>query len=190
MYYIYALISEIDKVCYIGQTQTPNSRKNGHKSKPPHMFKILYEVETKEEAKTLEISLIEKYDTYKNGWNKSPGGEGFEGYARKGIGGAKPGRDPWNKGKKNCFTKETIDHFKKVRKGRVFSRKISDDDIKKLRILYSQTPFIDGVGKICRNGKPMSYIQAFSKKYADEFGICPQAVKKIILNQCWNNVKA
>ncbi len=189
MYYIYALLSETDKICYVGQTQNPKTRKNGHKSKPPHVFKILHAVSSKEEAKLLEISLIEKFDTYKEGWNKSPGGEGFEGYERKGIGGAKKGREPWNKGKKNCFNEETINHFKQIRKGRVFSRKISNDDIKKLKTLYLQTPFIEGVGKICKNGKPMSYIQAFSKNFANEFGICPQAIKKIILNQCWNDVK-
>jgi hypothetical protein len=189
MYYIYALISETDKICYIGQTQNPKTRKNGHKSKPPHVFKILHAVDSKEEAKLLEIYLIEKFHTYKEGWNKSSGGEGFQGYERKGIGGAKKGRVPWNKGKKKCFNEQTINHFKSIRKGRVFSRKLSDENIKKIRTLYLKTPFIEGVGKICKNGKPMSYIQAFSKKYSDEFGVSPQAIKKIILNQCWNDVK-
>ena len=47
----------------------------------------------------MEINYIKQFDTYKNGWNKSTGGEGFDNYDRTGIGGVNKGTIPWNKGK-------------------------------------------------------------------------------------------
>lgn len=45
--------------------------------------------------------------------------------------------------------------------------------------LYHQRPQIDH-GYICKNGKIMTYEQAFSKTYSSHFKITPQAIKSII----------
>ena len=78
--------------------------------------------------------------------------------------------------------------MKNVRKGRVFSRKLSDDEIKQIRLLYKQTPDLPLVGLIMKNGKKMSYIQAFCKEHSGKYNITPQGMKRIILQECWKNV--
>ena len=189
MYYIYFLRDENDNVKYVGQTKDPTTRKRDHKKiKPQHIFEIIEETDIAENAKNLEIEYIKKHNTYKTGWNKSPGGEGFDEYDRKGIGGANKGNIPWNKGVKNCFSQETIEKMKNTRKGRVFVRKISDDQIKEIRLLYEKKPSLLNVGLIMKNGREMSYIQAFCKEYASKYNLSPQGVKRIILKECWKNV--
>ena len=177
------------KVKYVGQTQNLDSRRREHKrNKPPHKFEISEQIDISEKAKEAEIFHIEKFDTFKNGWNKSTGGEGFDDYERKGIGGAKKGTIPWNKGVKNCFSEETIEKMSNSRKGRVFSRKINDDQIREIRKLYNEKPELQNVGAIMKNGKRLSYIQAFCKEYAKDYNLTPQGIKRIILKECWTNV--
>jgi len=189
MYYIYFLKDLNNNIQYIGQTKNLSTRKGEHKrNKPPHIFELIEQTEISEKAKQLEIDYIKKYNTYKNGWNKSPGGEGFDDYDRQGIGGVNKGTIPWNKGIKNCFSEKTIEQMKNVRKGRVFSRKLSDDEIKQIRLLYEQTPDLPLVGLIMKNGKKMSYIQAFCKEHSGKYNITPQGMKRIILQECWKNV--
>lgn len=189
VYYIYLLKDTDGIVKYVGQTQCVDERKRTHKrQKPPHTFEILFENLSSDDAKNLEIENIDKYDTYRYGWNKTTGGEGFSGYVRKGIGGVKKGTVPWNKGKKGCFSEETIQKFSNKRKGIAWSRKISDEQIKQIRNLYEKQPHIDGVGEVMKNGRKMSYIQAFCKKYSSEYNITPQGMKRIVLGECWKNV--
>lgn len=189
MYYIYFLRDLSGTIKYVGQTKNLNTRKREHKrNKPPHTFEISEQIKISEEAKKAEIFYIEKFDTFKNGWNKSTGGEGFGNYERKGIGGVKKGNTPWNKGVKNCFSEETIEKMRTTRKGRVFSRKLTDDQIKEIKNLYSEQPELQNVGMVMKNGKRLSYIQAFCKKYAEKYSITPQGMKKIITNECWSNV--
>ena len=98
------------------------------------------------------------------------------------------GTIPWNKGVKNCFSEETILKMKQVRKGRVFSRKLTDDQIKEIRILFDTKPDLPSVGLIMKNGKKMSYIQAFCKEYAGKYNLTLQGLKRIVLKECWKNV--
>lgn len=189
MYYIYILKDLNDNIKYVGQTQDPKSRQINHRSnKPQHIFKIIEETNITEKAKKLEIDYIKKFNTYIKGWNKSPGGEGFDNYNRSGIGGVKKGSVPWNKDKKNCFSKETIEKMRSTRKGRVFSRKVTEEQVKEIRNLYDRQENLPLVNLIMKNGKKMSYIQAFCKKYSSIYGITPQGMKRIILKQCWKNV--
>lgn len=189
MYYIYILKDLNENVKYVGQTRNVDVRKKNHKrSKPPHKFEILFENLSPEEAKIIEIENISKYDTYKNGWNKTKGGEGFDGYERKGVGGVKKGNIPWNKGKEGCFSEITKREWSKKRKGKVHSRKITDEQIKEIRKLYEEKPYIEGVGDTMKNGVVMSYIQAFCKKYSNRYNITSQGLKKIVLRESWKNV--
>lgn len=98
------------------------------------------------------------------------------------------GNVPWNKGKEGCFSEETIEKFKKTRKGNVYSRKLTDTQIKEIRKLYEEKPEIEGVGDTMKNGRKMSYIQAFCKKYSSEYNITMQGMKKVVLEECWKNV--
>jgi hypothetical protein len=189
MYYIYCL-KENQEIKYIGQTINPQKRKRSHKNtRPLHEFEILFQTEDKEVAKNKEIELIFLYKTFYEGWNKSPGGEGFEDYSRKGIGGVKIGYVPWNKNKKNCFSEETINHFKNLRKGKIWKpTKITKEQVKEIRDLYEKKFPIDGVGEIQKNGKIMSYEQAFSIKYSIEYGVTKQNIRNIIQRKSWKHV--
>jgi len=189
MYYIYFLKDLDGKVKYVGQTKNLDSRKREHKrNKPPHTFEISEQIDISEKAKETEIFYIEKFDTFKNGWNRSTGGEGFDNYERKGIGGTKKGTIPWNKGIKKCFSEETIEKMSNSRKGKVFSRKINDYQIREIRKLYSEKPDLQNVGVIMKNGRKLSYIHAFCKEYAKDYNLTPQGIKRIILKECWANV--
>jgi hypothetical protein len=86
------------------------------------------------------------------------------------------------------FSEETISKMSNSRKGRVFSRKINDDEIKAIRKLYNEKPNLQNVGMIMKNGKKMSYVQAFCKEYAEKYNLTPQGLKRIVLNECWKNV--
>ena len=189
MYYIYFLKDLNGKVKYVGQTQNLDSRKREHKrNKPPHTFEMSEHIDISEKAKEAEIFYIKKFDTFKNGWNRSTGGEGFDNYKRKGIGGVKKGTIPWNKGIKNCFSKETIEKMSISRKGRVFSRKINDEQVIEIRKIYNKKPDLQNVGVVMKNGRKLSYIQAFCKEYAENYNLTPQGMKRIILKECWTNV--
>lgn len=188
-YFIYQLISKSGNIRYIGQTQDTKTRQRDHKrSRPPHEFKILMETDDPEEAKKIEIELISKHNTYKKGWNKSPGGEGFEGYSRKGIGGVKKGNVPWNKGKKNAFSEKTKENWSKKRKGIIHSSKLNEEQVREIRKLYESKPFIDGVGNKSKNGKILTYDRLFSKKYHSFYNVTEQNILKIINKKAWNDV--
>ena len=115
------------------------------------------------------------------------------GKKRPGIGGVKKGTIPWNKGKKNCFSKEVVEAIRNGNKKRVGERqsgaKISEEQVIKIRTLYDKKPKIIGVGKIQKNGIIMSYIQAFCKKYCFEYGVTDTCLKHIITRKTWRHVK-
>jgi hypothetical protein len=190
-YYIYALKDDTGKIKYVGQTIHPDVRKSLHRrKKPKHTFHIIDNINDRIEARDMEIRLIEENDCYIFGWNGTPGGEGFEGYSRKGIGGGKKGhgRAAWNRGVKGCFSKKTIAQMSAKRKGVRHSSKVDIDTVRKIRKLYNDHPHIDGVGKIQRNGIAMSYVQGFCKTHHNDYGITLQGLKRIVLNETWENV--
>jgi hypothetical protein len=189
MYYIYAL-KQNEVIKYIGQTINPIKRKCAHKNtRDNHEFEIIFSTEDKETAKQKEIEFIAEYSTYCDGWNKSPGGEGFEDYSREGIGGVKKGYIPWNKNKKGCFSEETISHFSNIRKGKIWKpSKLNASDVIYLRELYNKEIEIDGVGQKMKNGKYMSYTQAFSIKYAEVYKTTKENIRRIIERKTWTNV--
>ena len=132
--------------------------------------------------------MIEEHDCYLFGWNGSPGGEGFDGYSRRGIGGVKKDNTPWNKGVKGCFSDETIDVMRAKRKGVRHSSKLNEETVKVIRKLYDEKSHISGVGEVQQNGKVLSYQQAFCKKYHNEYGLTVQGLKRIVLKETWTNV--
>jgi hypothetical protein len=190
---LYHLI-ENNKIKYIGLTINPNIRKNSHaRKKPLHQFVVVDNFDNDIEAAQAEVEHISKYNTFIFGWNKTGGGEGY--YmglvSRKGIGGRKKGAGGvvWNKGVKNCFSKETIQKMSENRKGIQHSTKLNIDQVLEIRKLWlEKAPVSFEVGKIMTNGIKMSYLQAFSKTYAENYNITPQNIKKIVLRESWINV--
>ena len=93
MYYLYFL-TENDKVQYVGVTKQPTVRKRNHRNTlPPHEFIVKEEFSDLEQLNAREEELIAEYDTYRNGWNKHPGGNYDPNCSAPG---APPGRRPWN----------------------------------------------------------------------------------------------
>ena len=189
--YLYYL-KQNNKIKYVGLTINPRNRMLSHKiEKPNHTFFIKNYYFDAKQAALNEVKNIKKYNTYENGWNKSKGGENyFMGFVdRKGIGGVNKGSIPWNKGKKNCFSVETIKKFKKIRKGKIHSSKLNEKLVKEIRELYNKKPKVNfEINKVMGNGKKMSYEQAFSKTYHKNYNVTLQNIKNIILKRSWTNV--
>jgi len=126
---IYKWTNKINGKSYIGQTIDEEGRKKDHiKGKYKCYFhdaikkygveNFNYEViERIEESKLSEreIYWIEYYDTYNNGYNLTLGGEGTRGFShgfteeqKKKISESHKGILPWNKGKTNIYSEETL----------------------------------------------------------------------------------
>jgi hypothetical protein len=104
-----------------------------------------------------------------------------KGKKRPGIGGAKRGRTPWNKGKIGCFAEKTIESFKKTRAGKRYGKvKIDDKTCKKIIELYNSRPLIESVGIKSKNGKIFTYERLFCKKYGAEYGVTETQIYNII----------
>jgi hypothetical protein len=192
MIYVYSLDQENVKK-YIGLTKNPSVRKNYHRrKKPAHVFNILEIYENITDAGNRERELIKEYNTVHNGWNISPGGEyvKFSGYNRKGIGGVKKGTIPWNKGKKNCFSDETIKRFREKRKGIRYNKhtKVTRELVDEIRKIYASHDIIDGVGTVQKNGVVLTQARAFSNLYHKNYKITAVNLYNIITNKSWKNV--
>lgn len=107
------------------------------------------------------------------------------GRKRPGIGGVKKGQIPWNKGKPGYKCKEDPN-----RKNKQCSTKLNYSEVLKIRELYEKRLPLETAGKIMRNGKVMSYEQAFSIKYAPIYDVSIPCIKNIVLKKSWgDNVK-
>ena len=191
--YLYHLEQD-DVVKYVGLTINKNLRASTHRrKKPPHIFSIKDCFHNGKKAAINEIEHIEKHKTFYNGWNKTKGGEGyFMGLVdRKGVGGRKKGGGGkvWNKGVKRCFSEETIKQMSAKRKGIIHSSKLNEKIVKEIREFYDENPKVNfEVNKVMRNGKKMSYEQAFSKTYHTKYGLTSNGLKKIVEKKSWHNV--
>tara|TARA_Y100000296_G_scaffold75108_1_gene94404 strand:- start:40 stop:684 length:645 start_codon:yes stop_codon:yes gene_type:complete len=208
MKYLVYLITRDDGKQYIGTTNTSRlkNRMNEHKIHKRfrnHIFDfiVLEQYDNYLACVNSETEYIKKYDTFYNGLNDTWSGKGYNhnspnfttlGYKftdeqRKRVG-RKKGSIPWNKGKKNCFSNETIKKMSDARKGKFHREcKLSEKEYKKLLTLYKERPYLLGVGEIQRNGKPMSYTQKFSLTYAEEFGVSPNAIRQYIVGKTRKN---
>lgn len=107
------------------------------------------------------------------------------GKKRPGIGGVKKGTIPWNKGKKNCFSNQTIDKMKTIRKNKIHSSKLTEELVLKIRNHFSAYEQIEGVGTIQKNGIVLTQERAYAKKYAKEYKITSANLYNIITEKSW-----
>jgi hypothetical protein len=109
-----------------------------------------------------------------------------KGKKRPGIGGVKKGTVPWNKGINYKLSKEECAR----RKGKVFSSKVTIDQVKEIRTLFDSKPTISwyNEGMVSKNGKPYSYMRAFAKEYCGMFNLGQAGLMKILDRKSWPNV--
>lgn len=207
MEYLIYLITREDGQQYVGTTDTRNYKSRMRCHAITDRFKG-YEFSTDILESSEDIAVHDKeafyikvYDTFHNGLNSSIDGKGnhlapsfttrgykFSDESKKKMSEAKKGKTAWNKGKTGIYSEETIKRWSESRKGRIHSSKLSKEDVIEIRRFYATLPEVDGVGKVMRNGKKMTYERAFSKEYCTQWDICEQNLYKIITNKSWKNV--
>jgi group I intron endonuclease len=209
---IYKATNKINNKCYIGQTvKSLRTRKLSHinlcKNNRINNFynavnkygwnnfkwEVLCECNSKEELDEMEFHYIKQYDTYKNGYNMTLGGDkGTYGWiptkeTRKKMSISKQNYVPWNKGKH--LSEETKKKISKSKKGMVSYTKLNEDDIREILDLYFKYKIkLKNVGQIQRNGVPMSYKRSLSTIIYKEYGVTPQCIERIIDGKSWKHV--
>jgi group I intron endonuclease len=212
---IYKVENEINGKCYIGQTvKTLKQRKQGHTYRTnggsqlcfccalrKYGFKnfkweVLCECDSKEELDEMEFHYIKQYNSFSpNGYNLTLGGDfGTYGWVpseetRQNMRNARKNFIPWNKGKKNCYSNETIEKIRQAKKGKVAYTKISEEDVREiLDLFFKKNLNLSTVGKIMRNGRRMSYKRALSLLINESYGVTVKCIEKIIDGETWKNV--
>lgn len=125
---IYIIINTLNNKKYVGQTILPiktrwNSHVNGALRKKSSSYNTSIARAIRKYSKesfTIEVIVtkvpliflnsfekywINFYNTYKDGYNQTLGGEGTR------------GKSPWNKGKTNCYSKSTLDLMREKKLG-------------------------------------------------------------------------
>jgi predicted GIY-YIG superfamily endonuclease len=196
-FYVYK-ISRVDGLSYIGITNNVDKRFKHHRKSNRFSIGILNEeiiTETDDysEAENLEEFYINLYDTWKNGLNYTKDGKGLNGRCEFNTVGKTHSEETKNKMRENHWSKtgkyspvgkklseETKNKLTAKKIGKVSYTKITKIDVIKLLKLYFSKPEIENVGEIRKNGKPMTYMRAFSKKYHSDFGMSDVGVYKIL----------
>lgn len=209
-YVIYKLTRKSDGLIYIGTTNTKcfNTRMSGHRiSKRFENDSFTIEILEKSSDPSihdLEEKYIEQYDSFHNGLNESIDGKGnhltsnftTEGYkfsdeSRKKMSEVKKGCIPWNKGKKNCFSEETIKKFSRIRKGKQWKpTKLNEDDVLQIRKRYDEGECGDhpDIGIILKSGYKQTRFNIFCKFISQEYSCTENNIKNIIKRKTWKHV--
>lgn len=103
------------------------------------------------------------------------------GKKRPGVGGARKGNIPWNKGKKGCFEEATIQSFKETRSGKRYGVvKVTDDECLKILNRYHERLGLDGEGMKSANGRTLTYERLFAKSFHNQYNITEAQLYNII----------
>lgn len=196
-----------DGLEYIGITNDLKRRLGQHKRSKRFAdgiikTEILFEG-SYNECENNEELYITLHDTYVKGLNTTKHGKGnhhdssrfntlgykFSDESKEKMRKAKDGFVPWNKGKKGCWKPNEDWIEKHTYNGSTNPKAILDEDIVRVIIQeYLSKPTLDNVGSIQRNGRPMSYVWAFCLKKSTEYGITPQAIRRLLEKKSWKNV--
>jgi hypothetical protein len=97
-----------------------------------------------------------------------------------------------NKNNKYCvgrvYSDETIQKFKKTRKGKRWSSVLTKEIVDSIRIDFENNTQLNDVsliGKISGNGRPFTYKNQFCIEYAQKYNVTPNAIRRIIDNKTW-----
>jgi hypothetical protein len=90
------------------------------------------------------------------------------------------GKPAWNKGKKGVFSEESRKQMSESQKNRdpnTFHHKITPDQNARIIEMYKNREVeFEDVGKIRKNGHPITYFSAFCDYAAKLYGVTPQAI--------------
>lgn len=193
---------------YIGKSANFKNRLCQHrKSKrfndiPILKYEILIHCQTHEEALKYEKFFIEEYDTYNNGLNNSKDGTGNHNSKKFTTQGFKFSEKSKNKMSKtakknnkikharkwyNSLTEEQRIEFHKLHsiktKGKPKPTKIKKEIVEDILYSFKEKIELPNVGEKRRNGKKMSYRQAFALHYSKKYNIAPRTVINLIENK-------
>jgi hypothetical protein len=197
--YIIYLITRDDGLRYVGTTDT---KRLYHRMKhhawserfKHHSFEWeLLAWSEYQNIHKLERYYIHLYDTFKSGLNCSIDGKGnhlapnftTRGYSHKEETKKKIGEKSKKARKARGYKHKeaTREHWSKIRKGKVHSRKFSLEIIRSVLEMFEKRPHIPEAGTKSRNGRVLPYERAFSNKYAGSFGMTAAHVYNIITNK-------
>lgn len=225
MFVVYKIVRD-DGQLYIGTTSQNRidrrmSQHKKHKRFKDHNFvyEIIYESESYDDVQSMEEKFIEEFDTFYGGLNETIDGSGnhlspkfttmgyvYSNESREKMSAnhwSKHGKfEPWNKGKKNCFTQDTLNAMSKKRKGvrPKGTTKLTEDLVRNIRTDFVTQIDLGTLTQTIRNGKPLqvgdtmangrvlTYENAFCKEYAFRYGVTRQAIYNIIKNTGWTDV--
>lgn len=184
----------------------------------------------KEHIRVMERHFIRQYDTFKNGYNMTYGGEGVFGLKlsechKKKLKESTKGIVPWAKGKGGSDETKILGRCMVGNKNPMFGKRHSKEAKEKMSLkkknyipwnkskrykrgtpswnsglkyscvdkkvlneiktIWGLLPYICGVGVVQKNGKKLTYMRAFSKKYSSMFNLSSNGLYIIIKNEKW-----
>lgn len=99
-----------------------------------------------------------------------------------------------NMGNKYCvgrkYSEETIQKFKKIRKNKRHSSKLSDKDVQCIRSKYNDKVLLKEfakIGTVGRHGRVYGYDSLFCKEYGNKFGVTSACIRRIITGKTWKD---
>ena len=204
MNYAIYLITRTDGQQYVGSTRLDRYDMRMYRHKNSQRFEqgiyrhqMLW-VGSKKDVLSKEKYFVEEYDTYYNGLNHTIDGSGNPHTNRFTTDGTKHREETKRKiglksigrrtmlGKKHSLA--TRRRMSEQRKGKRNTTKLSLEQVQEILSLYHSKPNIADVGKIQKNGRRMSYEQAFSLQIAEQYNMTPQGIRHIITRKTWANV--
>lgn len=224
MYLVYKITRD-DGALYIGTTSLSRikirmNQHAKHKRFESHNFEyeILFQSTNYDLVQSMEEKFIYEYNTFYDGLNETIDGSGnhlsnkfttlgfnYSDESKKKMSEnhwSKTGKVPWNKGKRGCFTDETIKQMSLKRKG-VRPKgltKLTETDVLKIKYDYINRVNLGeltqslrngkslSVGDVMANGRVLTYENAFCKEYSVHYGVTRQAIYHIIKGNGWSDV--
>lgn len=208
MIVVYKLTRE-DNLEYIGVATNFKNRLSCHrtserfKNKKIVNYEILKEFDDYQDALNYESLMIEQYDTYNNGLNKTKDGSGnnyTEKFTTYGFKFSKKSRQKMSQTAiKNKQWKYALNwyynlseeekknkakrHSEKT-KGKVKWTALKKETVRAILIEYKQKPYIENVGNIQKNGKILTYDWGFCKYIHKKYKMkSPRTIANIIKNR-------
>lgn len=197
-----------DGLSYIGVTTNFKKRLNCHKIHnrfvdcPISSYEILGEFISYDEALNFETKMITEHDTFHSGLNKTYSGKGnhhnSKKFTTKGFKFTEESKKKMSLSAKRRGIQSLMQYYNKLTpedlqtKYRNHSQKTKGiakpTRLKKSIVIgilkaYKQRPDLKGVGSVQRNGKKLTYEQAFAKLYSNLYQVNIRQIRLIITGQ-------